>query len=399
VTQYAIRPSVLLVFLAAANFLAMTVWLMLGPLLVELAAVFHTSVAITGQLTAATAVTWALTAFLAGPVSDIYGRRRMLLTGLMLTVLGTLSAAFAWNFGALLAFRCLTGVGAAMIPPNCLATIADVFPPAQRGKAMGWVISATGLGTAFGVPLVALLSDIGGWRVPFYVIGALLLLLWGLLWIWFPTSQAEHAGHTGSFVAHFQAVGVQAALWFVLAANCLQVMAFMGMSSYLAAYLMHTYRLSAGATALPLIVAGLGVIAGSLIGGCVAGQASRVAVVALAFVGGGFGAALVFMTDISPWVTVILAFSVAALLPLSWPVTAVLLTELAGQSRATATGLFAVSNQLGAVGGASLGGVLLALGGFPLVGMFCLVTAALAAGVLRGKVHRAVVSPLPLSPS
>jgi MFS family permease len=58
--------------------------------LVELAAVFHTSVAVTGQLTAATAITWALTAFLAGPVSDIYGRRRMLLTGLMLMVLGTL---------------------------------------------------------------------------------------------------------------------------------------------------------------------------------------------------------------------------------------------------------------------------------------------------------------------
>src|SRR5262245_29637098 len=185
-TPSSLPSTVLLVFLTAATFLAMTVWLMLGPLLVELATVFHTSVAVTGQLTAATAITWALTAFLAGPVSDIYGRRRMLLTGLMLTVLGTLSAAFAWNFGVLLAFRCLTGVGAAMILPNCLATIADVLPPAQRGQALGWVISATGLGTAFGVPLVAFLTDIGGWRVPFYVISALLLLLWGLLWVWFP---------------------------------------------------------------------------------------------------------------------------------------------------------------------------------------------------------------------
>ena len=376
----------------------MTVWLMLGPLLVELATVFHTSVAVTGQLTAATAITWALTAFLAGPVSDIYGRRRMLLTGLMLMVLGTLSAAFAWNFGALLAFRCLTGVGAAMIPPNCLATIADVFPPHQRGKAMGWVISATGLGTAFGVPLVALLADIGGWRVPFYVIGACSCPLMGSL-VGLVSQRATPAGHSGSFVAHFQAVGGTAALWCVLAANCLQVMAFMGMSSYLAAYLMHTYRLSAGATALPLTVAGLGVIAGSLVGGRVAGQASRVAVVALAFVGGGFGAALVFTTDISPWVTVLLAFGVAGLLPLSWPVTAVLLTELAGQSRATATGLFAVSNQLGAVGGASLGGVMLALGSFPLVGLFCLVTAVMAAGVIHAKVQQTAEGHRPLVPS
>jgi predicted MFS family arabinose efflux permease len=186
-----------------------------------------------------------------------------------------------------------------------------------------------------------------------------------------------------SFVAHFRAVGVKAEFWCVLLANCLQVMAFMGMSSYLASYLMRTYGMSAGDTALPLTVAGLGVIAGSLLGGRVAGQAYRLAVVASAFVGGGLGAALVFTTAISPWVTVQFACGVASLLPLSWPVTAMLLTELAGQSRATATGLFAVSNQLGAVGGASLGGVMLSLGGFPLVGMFCLATAVTAAGVIR----------------
>jgi MFS family permease len=94
-----------------------------------------------------------------------------------------------------------------------------------------------------------------------------------------------------------------------------------------------------------------------------------------------------------------LAFAVAGLLPLSWPVTAVLLTELVGQSRATATGLFAVSNQLGVVGGASLGGVMLALGSFPWVGIFWLVTAVMAAGVILAKVPRAVASPMPLSPS
>jgi hypothetical protein len=96
----------------------------------------------------------------------------------------------------------------------------------------------------------------------------------------------------------------------------------------------------------------------------------------------------------SPWATVRLAGGVSGVLPLSWPVTAVLLTELAGQSRATVTRLCTVSNQLGAVGG-----VLLALGSFPLVGMFCLVTAALAAEVIRGKVRRAVARSMPLSPS
>ena len=398
-TQSSLPSAVLLVFLTAAVFLAMTVWLMLGPLLVELAVVFHTSVTVTGQLTAVTAITWALTAFLAGPISDTYGRRRMMLTGLMLMVVGTLSSAAAWHYGVLLACRCLTGVGAAMIPPNCFATAAEVFPtPEQRGKAMGWLLSAVGLGTAFGIPLVALLAGLGGWRLPFYLLAVVLLLLWGLLWVWFPRTRRQPS-HAVSFVTHFRTVGVTAVFWWVLAANCLQVMAFIGMSSYLAPYLMRTYHLSAGETVLPLIIAGLGVIAGSLLGGRVAGQAYRLAVVALVFLGGGLGTALVFTIDLSPWATVVLASGVAGLLSVAWPVTALLLTELAGQSRATATGLYAVSNQLGVVGGASLGGVLLALGSFPLVGLFCLATATMAAGVIHYKVQKAATGYRPMVPS
>jgi predicted MFS family arabinose efflux permease len=216
--------------------------------------------------------------------------------------------------------------------------------------------------------------------------------------VWFPSSPRQQ-GQAVSFVAHFRTVGVTAVFWCMLAANCLQVMAFMGMSSYLAPYLMRTYHLSAGETALPLTTAGLGVIVGSLIGGWVAGQAHRLAVVAGAFLGGGLGATLIFTTDLSPWATVVLAFGVAGLLPLSWPITAGLLTELADQSRATATGLFAVSNQLGAVGGASLGGVMLSLGSFPLVGLFCLATAATAAVVIHYKVQKAAEGHRPLAPS
>jgi hypothetical protein len=48
--------------------------------------------------------------------------------------------------------------------------------------------------------------------------------------------------------------------------------------------------------------------------------------------------------------------------------------------------MFAVRNQLGVFGGASLGGLMLALGGFPLVGLFCLGAAVLAAVVIRLKV-------------
>jgi predicted MFS family arabinose efflux permease len=67
-----VAPTVLLLLLSAAVFLGLLSMLMLGPLLVALAHAFQTSVALVGQLIAATAITWGITALLAGPISDAY---------------------------------------------------------------------------------------------------------------------------------------------------------------------------------------------------------------------------------------------------------------------------------------------------------------------------------------
>jgi MFS transporter, DHA1 family, multidrug resistance protein len=111
-------PTVVLILLCAAVFPTVLALLMLGPLLVALAREFETSVAVAGQLAGATARTWGITAPLAGPVADAYGRRRLLLTGLLLMAGGLLGSVLAWNYGFLLTCRLLTGVGAACIPPT-----------------------------------------------------------------------------------------------------------------------------------------------------------------------------------------------------------------------------------------------------------------------------------------
>jgi predicted MFS family arabinose efflux permease len=381
---------VLLILLSAAVFLSLLSVLMLGPLLVALADEFHTSVAVVGQLVAATAITWGTTAPLAGPISDAYGQRQMLLLGLLLMAVGIFGAALAWNYTSLLAFRLLTGIGAAMVPPNCLALLAEIFPPAERGKAVGWVFSTTGVGAAFGVPLVALLLAAGGWRLPFYVMGLATLGVWSLGWRWLP-GHPRPSGQSLAFFAHYREVGTHETVWYVLAANALQRMVFFGLFAYLAAHLIQSYHLPVGDTALPLAVAVSGAIVGGWLGGRVADHRHRLVWYALSCVGSGLLAALVFTTPVSPWVTAGLACGAAVLTSPSLTVTPTLLMEVAGNSRTTATGLFAVSNQLGAFGGPALGGVLLALGGFPLVGFFCLGVSLLAAVVVRGKVRDSAV--------
>ena len=88
------------------------------------------------------------------------------------------------------------------------------------------------------------------------------------------------------------------------------------------------------------------------------------------------------------WVVIVSSLGASILLTISMPVLMILMLELAGQSRATASGLFGASNQLGSVIGASVGGVMLSMGDFPAVGLFCLVAAALSGGMVRFKLQR-----------
>ena len=375
-------PVLLVVLLSAAVFLVRAAALMLGPLLVALAAAFHTSIAAAGQLAAAINLSWAVTALFVGPVSDTYGRRRVGLTGLLVMAAGILGSILAWDYWVLLVCRLLTGVGAAMIPPNSIAIIADQFAPAERGRPISLIISASLLGPALAIPLVALLAELGGWRTPFGVLGGLCLLLWGLHWLWLPRQQ--HAtGQAVEFLARFAALGRRVGIWHVLAANTLYQTAAFALFTYLAAYLIRIYGMREGATALPLAAALLGAMVGSLIGGTVTGRTWRIGGVALALVVGGIFAGMVFVVAPSPWITVLLAAVAAVLLTVFEPVTWALMAELAGDSRATANGMLATSNQLGALTGASVGGLVLALGGFSLVGSLCL-GAAVTAGVVIG---------------
>lgn len=379
-------PTLLLLSLSGATFLVRTSGLMLGPLLVALAAAFHTSVTAAGLLAAATNLSWLLTALFMGPVSDTYGRRQVGLTGLMVMAIGLLGSVLAWNYWGLLAFRLLTGVGAAMIQPNNRAAVADHFPPAQRGKAFSILISASLLGPMLGLPLVALMGDLAGWRLPFGVVGGLCLVLWGLQWAWFPR-RPHPVGQTFTFLARYKAVSRSPGIWYVLGAAALYNTATAGLFTYLAAFLIRTYGMQTGATALPLAVAGTGAVLGSLLGGAVAGQAWRIPCVTLTLLVGGVLTELAFAVGASPWLTMLLAGAGAGLLTILQPVTNTLIADLAGESRGTANGMLAVSNQLGAAVGASVGGVVLALGGFSLVGILCLSAAVAAAVVIGVKVR------------
>ena len=117
-------------------------------------------------------VTWVLTVFLLvasvttplfGKLGDQYGKERMLLISLSLFLAGCVGCAIAWSIGSLIAFRALSGAGAAVFPLS-FSIIRDEFPREKVGVAIGLVSAVFGVGGGFGIVFSGLIVDHLSWR-------------------------------------------------------------------------------------------------------------------------------------------------------------------------------------------------------------------------------------------
>jgi MFS family permease len=129
-----------------------------------------------------------------GRFSDIYGRKKLFISGTAVMTLATLALSLAPNIEAFIAFRFLQGVGASMIISTSLAILTASIPPAHRGRALGIVVSSIYLGLSAGPSFAGLMVTHWGWRWIFYIAVpvqtmALMLALWKLRGEW-----AEAAG-------------------------------------------------------------------------------------------------------------------------------------------------------------------------------------------------------------
>jgi DHA2 family multidrug resistance protein-like MFS transporter len=98
-----------------------------------------------------------------GALGDRYGRKRILVIGLVIFALASAASAFATTPGMLIGFRAIMGVGGAAVLPTTLAIITVVFPPHERGKAIGAWAGAVGAAVALGPVLGGLLLQHPEW--------------------------------------------------------------------------------------------------------------------------------------------------------------------------------------------------------------------------------------------
>ncbi len=102
-----------------------------------------------------------------GKISDMFGRKKIFIYGMWIFTVSSLCLGFAPSANILILFRAFQGVGASMIFGTGVAILSSVYPPGERGQAIGINIAAVYLGLSCGPFFGGLLTQHFGWRSVF----------------------------------------------------------------------------------------------------------------------------------------------------------------------------------------------------------------------------------------
>lgn len=147
---------------------------------------------------------WAFTAYslattitipIVGTISDKYGRRPMILLGIVIFTLGSVGLGFVQNMEQLIALRALQGVGGGTLMAMSFTAIADLFTPIERGRYQGYTGAVWGVSSVVGPLVGGFLTDHFGWRSVFFVNLPFALLALYFIWSFFRLPATGAKGH------------------------------------------------------------------------------------------------------------------------------------------------------------------------------------------------------------
>jgi len=234
--------------LMATVFVDMIGFTIVLPLLPFYATRFGARPAMVGVLISAFAFAQLVTSPFWGRLSDRYGRRPMILLGLVLSAVAYVLFGLAHGLLVLFVSRLVQGMGSGTTGV-VQAYVSDSIAPEERAKALGWVTAATSLGVTIG-PLIGSAATVLGASAPGYLAAALCMANFLFAALWLPESKAKDDGAMRKperrlagalwevFTHPTSAVG--SLIWIY----AIGMMAFMAMNGVLALYLKQEYAVN-----------------------------------------------------------------------------------------------------------------------------------------------------------
>jgi DHA1 family bicyclomycin/chloramphenicol resistance-like MFS transporter len=411
VTKKALHPDTaanrwVLPGLVAATFLSLLHYLAFSPLLPAIAADLHLEIGQLGQIPAAIGLGASLIGLIAGPLADRYGKRRMLLSGVLALVAGSAGLALLPGLAALALVAILAALGRATVYPLALAIASGEYEGDEQRRAVSRITLGLGAAPIFGVPLVTTVAAALDWRAAWLT----LALATGIayLWLWKvlrtqsssvrydeSTDAALGAGqledrdrriladHTsgGALVSAYGAVIGHRPSLTLLGSTFMMGAGGWIIWTYLGAFVIERHGFTTQSAGWAWIIVGLGLLAGTFLAGGRLGSLPMDGLFAGAAIGAGVCLGLSFVLPLSGWLAVGLVGLGTLLHGITQVLTAVLLPNGAPTGRAAMMTFRGAAASLGAAAGAAAGGLLLETVGFAALGASAIACCGVAAAL------------------
>jgi predicted MFS family arabinose efflux permease len=347
----------LLVALAASQ----AALVVLNPVLPDVAEDLGVSVAAAGQLRTVSGLAAGAAALASGLLAARVGLRELLVAGVAILGAGSLVSGIAPGFGVLVAAQALVGVGMGLSYSAALAATAEWSTIETRSRVLALALLGPPIAWIVGMPLVGVVGELS-WRLAFVVVPvAMAVVAVGLLLLRRSTPPAGARAGLGSVLT---SPGV--ARW--SAGELLAFSAWAGSLVFMGALFVESYDLSIAATGLALGVGALVYVPGNLLFRRWVDAHGRLLLVVLAL-SAAATVAVIGAVRPSPWFTLAL-FSLLCFLAggrtLAGSARGL---GLAPELRLGVTGVRTAALQSGYFVGAAVGGIALAVGGYPALGL------------------------------
>jgi predicted MFS family arabinose efflux permease len=331
------------------------------------------TVPVLGQITTVVLALGAITALVVGPLADRYGMRRFLLIGSVTVIMTAAATSVVSSFGTLFAARLISGFSGGILLGLSLSCAATLFEGQLRRKAMSAVLGGASLAPVIGVPILTFVASLSTWRIAFIVFALFAVVATALARLVLPRSAGPRVEnepfHPRSYLSAYRPLFRDRNMLALYIALFTRTACWLGYFIYLGAYL--NIVLAAGTRTIGwgYMVAGAGFFAGTFIAG---GWLNNLGLRPLLAICLGVMAPLMVIQLTSP-VGLATAFAFMAAISFVAAISSVCLNTLLQNEtpagRATTSGLGTMMFGLGAAAGGALGGVLIAVGGFPALGI------------------------------
>ncbi|WP_268244419.1 MFS transporter [Deinococcus ruber] len=336
--------------------IGMTEFVSMG-LLPDIAQALHVSIPTAGVLISA----YALGVVIGAPTLTILARNvnpKYMLTGLMaLFALGNLLSALAPTYPTLLLMRILSGLPHGAFFGTGAVVAARLAPQGREAQTISLMFLGLTVANVLGVPIGTFLGQQYSWRVPFAVVSVIGMIAAFSVWRWIPALQTAQQHGLRTQLQAFR----NPQLWVILGVVMVGLAGMFACFSYITPMMTDVAGFSPGAVTPILMVAGLGMVAGNLIGGRLADSAPVPSIYVLLMALVGILLLLTITAHVAVAAVVTVFLFTATAFALTGPLQLMIIRTARGAETLASAAIqsaFNISNALGAF----LGGLPLAAG-------------------------------------